>query len=516
MAIASSSREATWPSVSLTDSRRSAWLPLFVICGIAAALRFATLGIQSFDYDESFTVGIVSGSLGHALHQIPITESTPPLYYILAWRWAQLFGVSEAGLRSLSALLGTALMPVVFLIGRRLASQRAGLVAALLAAVSPFLVWYSQEARTYALLALLSALSFWVFVRALDDPQPRRLWLWALASSAAVLSHYFAGYLVACEALWLMIATRRRSAVAASAAVAAVGAALTPLVISQADHQSLIQWIGGLSLGSRIKEVVKKWITGEITPTNSWQLALVIVLVVGALAYAARRLTDHERRGAILTFGTAAAAVLIPLALDLAGFHYLISKNVMPAMIVFLVGVALILGAERAGAVGVLGAGVAAAFFLALTIDGAVDPALQRPDYRSAARALGAPERDQVVVTPNLGNKPMALYRFGARAMPPDGWLARQIVLVLPLPRADVSSVRPRTPRAPSGFAFEARKDARTYTLICYGAPAARLVVGGPLIALADTGGATAQVWPQASKIAGASAITSSVCGKST
>lgn len=511
MAIASSSRETAWPAVSLPRSRRTVTWPLLVVCAAGAILRFAALGSQSFDYDEAFTAGIVHGSLGHALHQIPVTESTPPLYYLLAWLWTRAFGVSEVGLRSLSALLGVALIPVVFAVARRLGSPRAGLFAALLAAVSPFLVWYSQEARAYALLALLSALSFWAFIRALDEPHPRRLWLWAAASAAAALSHYFAGYLVAAEAVWLIIATRRGSAILASAAVAAVGAALIPLVISQADNRS--QWIEGLSLGSRIKEVAKKWVTGEISPTTNWELALVAVLVGGAIAYAAGRLSVFERRGAVRAFGVGLAAVLIPLALDLAGFHYLISKNVMPAMVVLLVGIALILGGSRAGVAGALGVAVAAALFLALSIDDALDPALQRPDYRAAARALGAPTRDQVVVTPNLGNAPMAYYRAGAEVVPPQGWLDRQVVLVLPLPRADASTTRPATPPPPPGFTFEGRRDARTYTLICYGSSTARTTATAQLLPLAGVRGATAQVWPQASRAVGGAALGGSVCG---
>jgi hypothetical protein len=506
MAIASTSREPVWSTASPRHSQRDVTLALLAICAVAAAIRFATLGIQSFDFDEAYTVGIVSGSLGHALHQIPVTESTPPLYYTLAWLWAQVFGVSAFGLRSLSALLGTALVPVAFRIGRRLASERAGLVAALLTAVNPFLVWYSQEARTYALLALLSAVSFWAFVRALDDPQPRRLWLWALASAAAVLSHYFAGYLVAVEAVWLVFTTRRRSSIVAAAAVAAVGAALTPLVISQADNRT--QWIEALSLWSRIKEVVKKWITGEISPTNNWELALVAVLVCGALAYAIPRLDSRERRGAGLALGVGGAALLIPLVIDLAGFHYLISKNVMSAMVVLLIGVAMILGARRAPYVGLLGAAVAAAFFLALTIDDVIDPALQRPDYRAAAKALGPPRRDQIVVTPNLGGAPMALYRPGSEPIPAGGWPATQIVLALPLPRADVTSRRPATPAPPPGFTFEGRKDARTFTLICFGSSVPRTAIGGPLFVLVGTNGATAHVWPR-----GSSSATNSACG---
>src|SRR5579884_1051702 len=223
---------------------------LALLCALAAALRCATIGSQSFDYDESFTVGILHGSLGHVFHLIPVTESTPPLYYVVAWLWTRVFGLGAAGVRSLSALLGVALVPVAYAVARRLGSRRAGLIAAALVAVSPFLVWYSEEARSYALLALLSALSFWAFLAALEAPSPRRLALWAVASSAAVLSHYFAGFLVAPEAAWLLLAHRRRATAAAVAAVAAVAAALIPLVLAQADNRT--QWIEALSLPSRI------------------------------------------------------------------------------------------------------------------------------------------------------------------------------------------------------------------------------------------------------------------------
>ncbi len=164
--------------------------------------------------------------------------------------------------------------------------------------------------------------------------------------------------------------------------------------------------------------------------------------------------------------------------------------------------------------VGLLGVTVATGFFLALTIDDAIDPALQRPDYGAAAKALGTPLRDQIVVTPNLGGAPMALYRPGAESIPPGGWAARQVVLALPLPRADVTSVRPATPAPPPGFTFEGRKDARTFTLICYGSSVPHSVPAPTLLALAGTAGAPAQVWPGASKTIGAVTPTGAVCGQ--
>lgn len=482
--------------------RRTEATALLAVCGLAAVLRFATLSVQSFDFDESFTVGIVvNGSLGHVLHTIPLTESSPPLYYVLAWLWSQTFGLGEFGIRSLSALAGTALVPVTYMIARRLGSPRAGLVAALLVAVNPLLVWYSQEARTYALLALLSALSFWTFLRALDQPDRRRLAAWTLASAAALLSHYFAGFLVAAEALWLVLGTRRQGAVLASIGVGLVGAALLPLLIRQSDHRT--EWIGSLTLASRIKEVIKKLVTGEIDPTHNWQLALLALVAGGAMVYAARRLSPTERRGAALTLIVGGAAIVVPLILDFAGLHYLISKNVMPAVPVLLIGAALLFGAERAGRVGLIGAGLACAFFLGLVVDAAVDPSLQRFDYRAAARALGPPAAQQVVVTAPLGDVPVSVYRPGAAPVPAAGWITRRVVVVAPLPRADAPQRRAVTPPAPAGFTFEGRIDARTYTLICFSSPVPRQPARAALLALIGGSGADAQVWPQAQGSAG-------------
>jgi mannosyltransferase len=482
----------------MRDMQRSDIALLIAVCVLAAVIRFATLGVQSFDFDESFTVGlVVNGSFGHMLRTIPKTESSPPLYYVLAWLWGKVFGLGPVGIRSLSALFGTLVVPVAFFIGKRFGSVRAGLYAALFVAVDPLLVWYSQEARTYALLALLGALSFWTFTRALERPDRSRLILWALASAAAICSHYFAGFLVIAEAVWLVAATRRPGALIASGAVLLVGLALLPLALRQADHRN--EWIADLPFSSRIKEVTKKLVTGEIDPTHNWQLAIVAVIVGGAMLYALPRLRDRERRGAILALGTGVAAILMPFCLDLAGLHYLISKNVMAAVPVLLTGVAIILGAQRAPGAGIIGAGVGAALMLAITVDGAVNPALQRPDYRDAAKALGAPVAGEAVVTPNLGDQPMVLYRPGAVSMPQSGWRVREVVVIRPVVRADEPYDREATPAAPPGFTYAGRVDTKHYSLICFTSPVPRLTQRAPLLVLAaeDTP-PDVQVWPSA------------------
>src|SRR3954452_2460761 len=145
---------------------------LLVVVGIAAAavaLRFWDLGAQSYWYDEAITVDLVHGSFGHMLAGVHDHEATPPLYFALAWLWAHIFGDSETGLRSLSAVVGVLTVPVAYLVGREVAGRRTAVIVAAFAALSPALIWYSQEARSYALMVLLCALSLLFFVRALGE-----------------------------------------------------------------------------------------------------------------------------------------------------------------------------------------------------------------------------------------------------------------------------------------------------------------------------------------------------------
>ncbi|MCL5962028.1 MAG: glycosyltransferase family 39 protein [Chloroflexi bacterium] len=89
----------------------------------------------------------------------------PPLYYYLLHFWSAFVGTSELALRWLSLVSGLLLVSVVYALGRRLFSPTVGLLAAVFAAVSPFLVYYSQEARMYSQVAFLAALSFYLFAR---------------------------------------------------------------------------------------------------------------------------------------------------------------------------------------------------------------------------------------------------------------------------------------------------------------------------------------------------------------
>ena len=134
---------------------RSTFFLLLVLL-IASALRFYRLDGQSFWNDEGNSARIAERSL-QLITEGAAGDIHPPLYYYVLHFWRDVFGSSEFALRSLSAVLGVALVWLTFLIARRLFTPNIGLVAALIAAINPFQVYYSQEARMYMLLAVISA-----------------------------------------------------------------------------------------------------------------------------------------------------------------------------------------------------------------------------------------------------------------------------------------------------------------------------------------------------------------------
>jgi len=166
-----------------------AGLYLLCILLLALALRFYRLDGQSLWADEGNSAALALRSLGQIARDAG-HDIHPPLYYWLLHFWVHAFGNSELGLRSLSALLGVLLVALTYLLGKRLFGRSVGLAAAFTAALSPFQVYYSQEARMYILLALEGAASVYALLRYLESE--KRSWLlgFILSSTAGLYTHY--------------------------------------------------------------------------------------------------------------------------------------------------------------------------------------------------------------------------------------------------------------------------------------------------------------------------------------
>ncbi|HEY2657194.1 MAG TPA: glycosyltransferase family 39 protein, partial [Solirubrobacteraceae bacterium] len=265
---------------------------------VAAVLRFYRLGHQGFWFDEGNTALLVHFAPGKMLGLIPQSESTPPLYYCVAWIWARVFGYGETGLRSLSAVCGVLMVPVVYAAGARLISRRAGVIAAALATCSPLLIWYSQEARSYSMLALLTGVSLLAFAYARVSPTRRVLVAWVVASALALATHYYALLAVVPEAVWLLWMFRSRRPVQVAVGVVGLcGLGLIPLAIGQhgTGHGN---WISSAPLGRRLGQIVPQFVSGFEGPVHGVFEPVAIAVVVVALVLLVWRSSGSERRGA--------------------------------------------------------------------------------------------------------------------------------------------------------------------------------------------------------------------------
>jgi len=138
---------------------------------LAAWLRFYRIEYQSYWNDEGNS-RVLAGRSVAVIVRSAAADIHPPGYYLALKVWRGLAGESEFGLRSFSALAGLVLVALLYRLGREYFDAPAAVAAALLGAVNPFLIYYAQEARMYALLATLSAASFLLFSMWLKSSRP--------------------------------------------------------------------------------------------------------------------------------------------------------------------------------------------------------------------------------------------------------------------------------------------------------------------------------------------------------
>jgi mannosyltransferase len=378
------------PARRFALNRHPAGLAVAALTILAAALRLYRIGHQGLWLDEAYTVMLVKLPFAKLLSTVPRTESTPYLYYLLEWVWTHIFGRGAADLRALSALAGTAVVPVGYLATAKLtANRRAALIAAALATFNPLLIWYSQEARAYELLVLMSACTLLAFACVREAPTRGRFAAWAVASGLALATHYDAALVVVPEAIWLLVQHRRgRSAWLSVAFVAACGGGLLPLLIAQ-DNRHNTTWITKAPLNDRLGQILPQFFLG--TGSHAYVALMWVAFALGAIALLllAMRAGSTERTQALGVAAIAVSGFALVMIVVWAGSDTLLTRNLLglwlPAAIVIASG----LGAARAGRVGIAVAAAICALGATATVSVATDAALQRPDWPAVVRALG-------------------------------------------------------------------------------------------------------------------------------
>lgn len=170
--------------------KRGTGLILLLILAAGALLRFYALSAESFWFDEAYSVWVARHSVGWHI-ALSTQRIFPPLYYLLLHFWLPL-GSSEFVVRSLSVIIGLGSIIAIYALAQRLFNERVALISALLLAISPLHIWYSQEARMYILVAALGLCSAYFMLRALQEGGIGHWLGYVLSTAMAMNTHYFA------------------------------------------------------------------------------------------------------------------------------------------------------------------------------------------------------------------------------------------------------------------------------------------------------------------------------------
>lgn len=304
---------------------------------VAFALRVFQLAKQSFWYDEAFSVYLSRFDLA-TITARTAADIQPPLYYYSLNLWLTLAGDSEFAARFLSLFFGVLTVPLMFVTARRLFNSTAALFAALIATFSALYLWYSQEARMYTLITFLGLLASYALLRALTTKGARWWIVFAVASIAAVYTHYFAFALLAFQflyALWVILRSARdanrpphtvRNTLFAFLAIFVAFLPWIPFMLNRLGEDASY-FRGALKLDEALRHIGISFSVGESVLENIAQwiavgwliaavIALVAILIANRSASAARRRSSDGLVFALLY-------LIVPLVLLL----FLFSRN---------------------------------------------------------------------------------------------------------------------------------------------------------------------------------------------
>jgi mannosyltransferase len=400
------------------------YLPLLLVLVLAAGLRFYRLDAQSFWNDEGNSARIAERSIPLILEGAA-GDIHPPLYYLALHYWRALVGRSEFALRALSSVGGLGLVAWIYVLGADAFGPWSGLAAALMAAINPFLVYYSQEARSYIWVAFLGAAAAYAALRWLENPH-RAGGLaaagYVLGATAGLYTHYlFPITLIPINLIVLALLLRRR-------ALRRMGGWLgLHLIIAvlylpwapTALHQ-LSGWpssAGGASLESAWPGLLRLFSLGVTVETAGSAIALLgfgFLLLLGLIPRAGGRPAENVGLAlavlwlvipvvAVLVLGLYKEALLKFLLVASPPYCLLLGRGLHQAL------APRSAGGVRARSVILLPSALSLGLILSFSYESLdnlyFDPAYARADYREMARTIQAASRPGDGIILNAANQ---------------------------------------------------------------------------------------------------------------
>lgn len=325
---------------------------LVVAAGVG--LRFYRLGVQSLWFDEGYSHWLSSQPVGRLLDAAR-HDFSPPGYFVMLGGWMRVFGDSEWAMRSLSAVLGSAALVLVWLMARRALGHGAAMVLAVaLFALSEIQVEYSQEARPYIAGSFFFAAALYCLMRHLDGGGWRWLGMFALMGVGLVYQHNVMWFFLAgLHAFWLAApgadtpVRRLRNMVLADVAIALLYLPWLPGLMLQMhniqnayftdrpvfyDLNYTISWIGGDAIAALHPLVAAGGIADSDDRILRGTGFLLVSLACGvALVYSARR----ERRMLFAILLAGLMPILLAMLYSQFGRSVFVPRAFIPASVVF-------------------------------------------------------------------------------------------------------------------------------------------------------------------------------------
>jgi Dolichyl-phosphate-mannose-protein mannosyltransferase len=291
------------------------WLGTGAVTAALAAVLGWFLRVWPPHEDEALALFVGRGSLGHVLQTVVTQRGGAPLHFVFAWLVVHLGGGVTA-LRAVSLVFAVASVPLIALLGARLAGRSAGVLAALFASASWVLLFHGIYGRMYSMFLFTSLLSFLALLAALERGGHRRFALWGASLVLMLATHPYAALVVAAQGLFVLLRRRRlRAALLTLAAVAIVGLPFWWADVVLRDRFDVGVGGGGPQLGSPTSVLhYFWWVAGDFSAGHqAWSAPVLVLAAIGAVL-----LVRSRPDGALLT----ACVIVVPgLAFMLATLH---------------------------------------------------------------------------------------------------------------------------------------------------------------------------------------------------
>lgn len=373
------------------SSKGHRWL-LVGLVGLAFALRVWGLDVQSLWRDEVDAIRFAFRPLASLIETFVTPGQNGPLFYLVLRPWLTLAGRSEFALRFFSVSFGTLAVPLVYRLGRRLFPSLAWLplLAALLTATLPYLVWYGQEGKMYTLVVALVLLSMDRYVAALERGGWHRWLLYVVFTSAAFYTHLIAALIVPAQAIAFFLVAGEIRKARWKPWLASMAALTLPYVPLLGWQLTMLTRAGNtgypfVPLHQMLLSLFTNYSLGVLSNIPLWSVGLFVGLMLAA------GLLWREHPSRLGSVGILACWLLIPM---LGFFLITLFRPMYTARyLIFVVPAYLLLLAAGGGAVARQSRVLAALWLVALLAMNGWGIWLQartplKADFRSATRYL--------------------------------------------------------------------------------------------------------------------------------